>query len=633
MNVSATNIDRIYNIILSIYLAIFIISRANQIQYFAKVMADALAPQTPPKKLFKPSSKTKTPTRPRASSQLTQQTSSAQRTANNAPRSVVSEPSGPSNESFADSVTKSTNLAPLTNVSATSDELAETVGSDTTGLVDNYILTPADTASRGTGTHSPFSRDASQSAAGSSPSFKDKISRAKEGKFTGDSKGMASDLLAEMDSAAENLNSPTDIAQYFKDQGFPEMSSFVTSLAGGSHDSGENTPRAAKPSVDGAQSPSNRANQVTNGQKNERLGRASSQQQLQDRTNPTPPEAADISKTADGTYRDTKDNESIAKPTNKMGEPNVSNISQTAHPIVPSATSDTTKRANGPPQTDHQDGDAHVIDNMGRPAHVERSIEIPFQRPGKKSSSPSEYEKRRRDSNDLGDFEDLPSVENLPSTDDLPEISEDDSQDPPEEVLDPSVHATSSSSITPIPKIPKIPHIDSSPPADLGRLAQGLAGHIVDDVGNIVDESGEVLGHATGDLPAMVGKKVSDDGEIYGDGGEIVGYVLQNFVNPPSPTEIPGDLLGRLRVDHQGNILDSDGKIIGKFHEPPKPSAKPSSKAETGEKSKEEQKPKVNANTGGSPSDLFLDVKSTTDGIQLTIRIPTTFSRQPSEST
>ncbi|KAI8947593.1 hypothetical protein F4801DRAFT_582229 [Xylaria longipes] len=603
-------------------------------------MADAVAPQTPPRKLFKPSSKTKTPSRP------SPQTSSLQKTASDAPRSVVSESPEPSSQPSVDSVAKSTNLAPLTNVSATSDELAETVGSDTTGLVDNYVLTPADTASRSTDARSPLSRNASQSAKGSSPSFKDKVSRARESakesaddlargiadKFTGDSESAASSLSAEVDGAADNLNSPTGIAKYFRDKGMPEMGYFVSSLAGnGSHDSGENTPRPAKSSAGDAQSSNDRANQVTNGQKNERLG-AGSQQQSQDRATPNPPEPADVSKTADGTFRDTQDNESTAKPTNKMGEPNVSNISQKAHPTIPSATSDTTKQPHGTPQTNDQDDDAQVFDNMGRPAHVERSIEIPFQRPGKKANSPPDYEKQRRDSNDLGDFEDLPSIRNLPSTDDLPDIPEEDSQDPPEEVLDPSVHSTSAS-ITPIPKIPKIPHIDSSAPADLARLAQGLAGHAVDDVGNIVDESGEVLGHATGDLPAMVGKKVSDDGEVYGDGGEIVGYVSQNFVNPPSPTEIPGDLLGRLRVDHQGNILDSDGKIIGKFHEPPKSSARSSSpKVESEEKSKEGQKPKVNAQTGGSPSDLFLDVKSTTDGIQLTIRIPTTFSRQPSES-
>ncbi|KAI0450240.1 hypothetical protein F5B21DRAFT_491726 [Xylaria acuta] len=646
MSISATDVDLIHNVILGIYFVVFIFSQANQIQYFAKAMADAAVPQTPPKKLFKPSSKTKTPTRSRPSPQLAQRTSSAQKTANDAPRSVVSESPEPSNEPSLDSVARSTNLAPLTNVSATSDELAETVGSDTTGLVDNYVLTPADTASRSTDarSRSPLSQDASQSAKGSSPSFKDKVSRVRESakesadglargivdRSTGDSESAADDLSAEADSAAKNLNSPVDIAKYFKDQGIPEMSHFVTSLAGNrSHGSGsgENTPRPAKFSADDKQSPNDRANQATNGQKNERLGRAGSQQQSQDRTTPNPPEPADVSQTADGTFRDTEDHESTAKPTNKMGEPNVTDVSQTAHPAIPSATSDTTKQPHGTPQTRDQGNDAHVFDNMGRPAHVERSIEIPFQRPGEKINSPPHYEKQRRESNDLGDFEDLPSVENLRSTDDLPEISEDDSQDPPEEVLDPSVHSTSSS-ITPIPKIPKIPHIDSSPPTDLAGLAQGLVGHAVDDVGNVVNESGEVLGHATGDLPAMVGKKVSDDGEVYGDGGEIVGYVSENFVNPPSPTEIPGDFLGRLRVDHQGNILDSDGKIIGKFHEPPKPSAKSSSE----EKPKEGQKPKVNAHTGGSPSDLFLDVKSTTDGIQLTIRIPTTFSRQPSES-
>ncbi|KAI0466502.1 hypothetical protein F4859DRAFT_497050 [Xylaria cf. heliscus] len=642
MNISAGDIDLVYNIILVIYFVVFVFSRANQIRHLAKVMADTFAPQTPPRKLFKPSSKTKTPTRSRLSPQLTQQTSYFQKAANGTTRSAVFESSDSSAEPSIDSLAKPTNLAPLTNVSATSDERAETAGSDTTGLAGN-VLTPVDTASRSTGPRSPFSRHASQSPKDSSPSFKDKLFRARESAADGSAGGIAGKVLGDLESASsssplrpnigdDSFNSPADIAKYFKDKGIPEMSNFVSSLAGNeSHGSGEDTPRPTKSSLDDAQGLNSPPNLATNGRKSEELGRAGSQQQSRDRIS-SPPEPADVSKAADGTLRDTKDNESTVKPTNIMGEPNVSSISQTAHPTLPRVTSDTTKQPQGALQTDDQDNGMHVIDNMGRPAHVERSIEIPFQKPGKRVASPPQYEKRRRESNDLGDFEDLPNAENLPSTADLPHISEDGSQDPPEEVLDPSVHSTSSS-ITPIPKIPKIPHIDSSPPADLARLAQGLAGYLVDDVGNVVNESGEVLGHATGDLPAMVGKKVSDDGEVYGDGGEIIGYVSQNFVNPPSPTEIPGDLLGRLRVDHQGNILDSDGKIIGKFHEPPKPSAKsPSPKVESKEKAKEEQKPKVNAQTGGSPSDLFLDVKSTTDGIQLTIRIPTTFSRQPSES-
>ncbi|KAJ2997912.1 hypothetical protein NUW58_g490 [Xylaria curta] len=641
MNRSSKELDIVHNIILGVYIFIFVLTRANQIRYLAAAtqqkMADALTPQTPPKKLFKPSAKTLTPTRSRPSPQSAQQSYSAQKAANAAPRSVTSESTELSNEPFLDSVAKTTILAPLTNVSITSDDLADNAGSDTTGLVENYVLTPADTASRSTDLRSPLSRNPSQPGKDSSPSFKDKVSRAREatkesvdvlakdivGKAAGDAESVASSLPTRGDDAADDLRSPTGLAKSFKDKGIPEMSSFVASLAGdGSHGSGEDTPRAAEPSGD-TKNPNNQAGQTADGRKREGLNKAGSQQKSQQDSTANPQEPANVSKTADGTFRDTDDNESTNKPANKMGEPNISGISQTAQPAISATTSKTEKQLNGTSQTSDRDKDAHVIDNMGRPAYVQRSIEIPFQRPGKNSSSSSQPENQRRESQDLGDFEELPGIDNLPK------ISEDESPDPPEEVLDPSVHATSSS-IIPIPKILKIPHIDSPPPSDLARLAQGLAGHKIDDVGNIVNDSGEVLGHATGDLPAMVGKQVSDDGEIYGDGGEIVGYVSENHVNPPSPTEIPGDVLGHLRVDHRGNILDSDGNIIGKFNEPPKPTS--SSKTESEGKQKEEQKPKVNATTGGSPSDLFLDVKSTTDGIQLTIRIPTTFSRPPPES-
>ncbi|KAI0105000.1 hypothetical protein GGR51DRAFT_560605 [Nemania sp. FL0031] len=524
-------------------------------------MADTSTPHTPPRKLFKPSSKTKTPTRLGPSRQSTQ------RTVDDTPRSIASE---------------------------TTDSTQE----PTTGIASG-------------------STDETTSYSFSAPSSKVSASG-------GSARG-----------SADGFNSPTRIAKYFKDQGNPEMSNFVTSLMGkSSASSSENTPRASKSPTGETQNQSIQDNPAVKEQRNEEPNRLNPEPESQNIAPPDLSEPANVSKTADGTFRDTEKNESIVQPTNKMGEPTVSNISETAQPPIPSSDSHTTDQPSETTEVGDEDKGTHVIDNMGRPAHVERSFEIPFQRPGRGFASPPQSEKQRTESQDLGDFEDLPSVENLPNINDIPDIPEDDSQDPPEEVLDPATHSPSAS-ITPIPKIPKIPHIDASPPADLLRLAQGLAGHIIDDVGNIVDESGEVLGHATGDLPAMVGKKVSDDGEVYGDGGEIIGYVSENFVNPPPPTEIPSDVLGGLRVDHKGNILDQDGNIIGKFNQPPgrkslvpKRSPKPSSpKAEPKEKSHEEQKPKVNAQTGGSPSDLFLDVKSTNDGIQLTIRIPTTFSR------
>ncbi|KAJ3553677.1 hypothetical protein NPX13_g10830 [Xylaria arbuscula] len=353
-------------------------------------------------------------------------------------------------------------------------------------------------------------------------------------------------------------------------------------------------------------------------------------------------DSRDVSKKADGTFRDTERNALNAQPNNKMGTPDVASISQEAQPAMPSFKSDSKSSSEQCPQINgngQEKDDQNVFDNMGRPAQVNRRIEIPLQRPQKKENGvqQADGQKSNNISKDLGDFEDLPGVDDLPSTDDLPGKPEDDSPDPPEEFLDPSVHSTGAASIDPIPKIPKIPHIDASPPFNLERLAQGLAGYAVDDVGNIVDESGEVLGHATGDLPAMVGKKVSDNGEIYGDDDEIVGYVSDNFVNPPSPTEIPEDVIGGLRVDHKGNILDLEGNIIGKFNQPLGKNGstpKPASKGDADNKPKTEQKPKINAQTGaaGSPSDLFLDVKSTNDGIQLTIRIPTMYSRPSSES-
>ncbi|OTB09373.1 hypothetical protein M426DRAFT_315930 [Hypoxylon sp. CI-4A] len=403
----------------------------------------------------------------------------------------------------------------------------------------------------------------------------------------------------------------------------------------------------------------------------------------------------DVSKKAEGTAKATKGQVSGVKPTNIAGEPNTTDISKGAQPGMPrtegsqdsnsadksserSDPTDSSKDTEGTtsnaskttpntaasyfdstatsnaskdalPNGNSKQGSAGVLedgtrvaDNMGSPAHIERRIEIPLPRPEKVVSSPPVPTRPDISSiaAGLGDTNDLPDTQDLPSTDDLPNAPE----DPPEEILDPSVHSPSSN-ITPIPKISKITPIGMAPPPDLLNLARGLGGNVIDDVGNIVDESGKVLGHATGDLPAMVGRKVADNGEVYGEEGEIIGYVSENFTGspPPPPTDIPGNVLGGLKVDHQGNILDSNGNIIGRFNEKASengdlaPFMRHSQKGEprtedNDQKPDEEKKPKVNAHTGGSPSDIFLDVKSTTDGIQLTIRIPTTFGRQPQDS-
>lgn len=301
-------------------------------------------------------------------------------------------------------------------------------------------------------------------------------------------------------------------------------------------------------------------------------------------------------------------------------------------PQQPSA-SNTTSHAtsNGTPR-----GIQAKADNMGKPAHINRRIDIPLPRPERPSSSSK---------SGLN----MPEVDNLRSTEGLANVN--DLDDPPEEFLDPSVHSPQqpSANISPIPKISKVSPIDSQPPLDLARLANGLVGHSVDDVGNIVDDSGKVLGHATGDLPSMIGKKVAENGEVYGDSGELIGYVTENFTGHPPPAAVETNkssaskdtpLPGGLRVDLNGNILDASGNIIGKMHSKPaqpnnavapyngKEENAPETETNGEQAQPEGEKPRAKFDEGGIPADIFLDVKSTPDGIQVTIRIPTIFKQE-----
>ncbi|KAK3324121.1 hypothetical protein B0T19DRAFT_222303 [Cercophora scortea] len=253
--------------------------------------------------------------------------------------------------------------------------------------------------------------------------------------------------------------------------------------------------------------------------------------------------------------------------------------------------------------------------------------------------------------------------------------------------------------VSPIPKIGPIPPINP----DIGVEFSGrpklppfvgsyLMGKPVNEYGDIVDDkTGQLLARAGGDLPSMVGRHVSNrQGDILGDDGELLGYVadieIEKKNGPQSPKslfEIMGRSKASLMVDHQGNILDAEGNIVGKFHDnnnplhraareeeekkrkeeptpkqperepppPPPPAAtagpassseqeqnatqppeagqgKPNPPRRTEEERRENAAAWRKENPGESPSDIFLDVKSTTEGIQLTIRIPTVFGSQ-----
>ncbi|KAJ4307428.1 hypothetical protein N0V84_012743 [Fusarium piperis] len=156
------------------------------------------------------------------------------------------------------------------------------------------------------------------------------------------------------------------------------------------------------------------------------------------------------------------------------------------------------------------------------------------------------------------------------------------------------------------------------------ELAVGLEGKYVDEFGNILDWDGTVLGRVEGDLPSMVGRPVSASGEILDADGEVAGRVCENYIKPKLEPLSSG-----LRVDSEGNIYDEEGNVVGKLNNNPKDS----------NKEKDDNTKDNNQTQGGSssnnpkptvaprPDELYLDVKSTFDGIQLIIKIPTVFNR------
>ncbi|UKZ80039.1 hypothetical protein TrVFT333_007804 [Trichoderma virens FT-333] len=185
-------------------------------------------------------------------------------------------------------------------------------------------------------------------------------------------------------------------------------------------------------------------------------------------------------------------------------------------------------------------------------------------------------------------------------------------------------HNSSSNSNTnhknPDIKIPRIQPIEQGEP--LASRAQGLVGKFVDEFGNILDWDGTVLGSVEGDLPSMVGRPVSESGEILDNAGEVVGYVSENHTRPTL-----SDLEGGLKIDGAGNIYNKNGDIVGKMNGPSTGEEKASGQQNADQNRTSHDAGKGNASTP-SPSEVYLDVKSTHDGIQLIIKIPTIFKNE-----
>jgi len=236
--------------------------------------------------------------------------------------------------------------------------------------------------------------------------------------------------------------------------------------------------------------------------------------------------------------------------------------------------------------------------------------------------------------------------------------------------------------ITPISPDIQIPALDR--PRLSPFIGALLIGKPIDEDGDIVDEkTGQVLARAGGDLPSIVGRVVSNSqGDILGNDGELLGYVAdvelgrtRPLISPEQPRslfELMGKAANSLMVDHQGKMLDASGLIVGKFYchedsthdadnaegskpndkterrqqqpscqsppltppteqQPEQQKAQPTTgdSSNAGQRQGTEERKNAKAwkkeNLDESPSDIFLDVKSTREGVQLTIRIPTVF--------
>ncbi|CAK7242402.1 MAG: hypothetical protein STHCBS139747_003893 [Sporothrix thermara] len=255
-----------------------------------------------------------------------------------------------------------------------------------------------------------------------------------------------------------------------------------------------------------------------------------------------------------------------------------------------------------------------------------------------------------------------PIVDEVDSSSDTPDHHEYD--DPPEEEIIESEHTPSPGPRSTEPKTgePRVKtnfHDRGKTPAQvtpisaIGRISpvRGISTHSRPSfpqsltslfVGKVIDEYGDVhkdgpdsplLGRVAGDLPSMVGRTVSNDaGDVLDDDGSLLGYVQAIEGHTPSQTleEYTSGGAAGFRVDAEGQILDAAGNVVGRMNTPTGGRSKTGeASSPDGQKSPspEGRPPPVNAESfrQESPSDIFLDVKSTTEGIQLTIRIPTVF--------
>jgi len=136
-------------------------------------------------------------------------------------------------------------------------------------------------------------------------------------------------------------------------------------------------------------------------------------------------------------------------------------------------------------------------------------------------------------------------------------------------------------------------------PVDLDSI-KGLIGQTVNEKGEVLDDSGSVLGSVTGDdLPAMAGKKVNEKGEILDEeSGKVLGTVSD--VKDSAKKSAGGD--GKQKETPEGlDISQKNGEMVIKT-------------------------PNQAQSSNGSAPGIEINVNSTKEGMTLTIKIPGVFS-------
>lgn len=197
----------------------------------------------------------------------------------------------------------------------------------------------------------------------------------------------------------------------------------------------------------------------------------------------------------------------------------------------------------------------------------------------------------------------------------------------------PSTNGATEANHIEIPRITPFSSQNESPE----RLAQGLEGKIVDEFGSILGDDGTVHGRVEGDLPSMIGQCIQNNGTVLSTESEICGYVSENLIRPPPMQEAGYGL----KLDAEGNIYDMNGAIVGKMRAPNGngTSGSDSTNEPNQDSSKKRKASQSLPSTGHagipqsgpaapSPDEIYLDVKSTHDGIQIIIKIPTVFNKE-----